>query len=566
MKFVHRGRSMGNVMVMVLAGLLLCIYVSGFCWFLGYRRGAGEAFLVDKRIADGPELTAQTPAKWAQDDAPVERHEGDGATPEAESRDGVIALDMTKPIRITWPLDVGQEPFAEDSQEHVCLRARQGANEIQTAGMGEALYAFRVTKAGEYRAWCHVRWIDDGIGHIQCNDSWFAGFDDQPAAVVGNRGKDNRWHWEAGPTTHLEAGVHWLRVELREDGTLMDRVVVVPADVEAEPAKFGAAAMGTLGGLVGAAPPLREQRPIQPVEIYALPTGSLAIGTGHVNQITVCASSQATDGRAFLGSVEIRCPTAPGVVVSGAGQIECDPKTPFVRSLLTLQFPESTPRRLHKTIVIVRDEHGAIVFRDEIKFVKGYAWAFLGPFRDSGNRSDQVYRYTGSLDSLRQSCDSDPLRIAQLPSAEQLALAKLPLLVGEAPQWRTVDDGSCYDWTGAVDLCQVYGVKGRAFAYAVTWISAEVALNHRSFTFQADDAGWLWANGHMLVILPFDLPREANRLWVSAGLKRGPNPVVVKLTQNQRYWGFRFDVVDWHWQGRRGDVITGAEADQWPKK
>ena len=44
-----------------------------------------------------------------------------------------------------------------------------------------------------------------------------------------------------------------------------------------------------------------------------------------------------------------------------------------------------------------------------------------------------------------------------------------------------------------------------------------------------------------------------------------PNPVVVKLTQNAGYWGFRFDVVDWHWQGRRGDVITGAEAATWPK-
>ena len=567
MRSPHRDHSMGSVMGMVLAGVLLGLYVSGLCWFLGYRRGASEAFLIDKRIAEGPEITAQTPAPWAQNDVPAGRRKGDGTTSEPRGQDGAVALDMTRPIRITWPLDIGPEPFAEKSQEHVCLRARQGVNEIQTPGMGKALYAFRVREAGEYRAWFHVRWIDDGLGHIQCNDSWFGGFDDRPAAVIGNRGKDSRWHWEAGPTGHLEEGVHWLRVELREDGALMDRAAIVSADVQGEAARLDAVVMLTPGGFEGVTPPLHGQWPVQPVEICALPTGSLAIGKGHVNEITVCASYQGTGGGAFHGTVEVCCPTAPGVVVNGTRQIECGPEAPFTRNLLTLQLPDRAARRLHKTTVTVQDEGGTTVFRDEIRFAKGYAWAFLGPFRDSSNRSRQVYRYTGSLDSLKQACDSDPRRIALLLSAEQLALAKLPLSAGEeAVQWRTVADGSCYDWTGAVDLQEVYDVNGRAFAYAVTWLNAEVNLNHRSFTFQVDDAGWLWVNGHTLVIMPFDLPREANRLWVSAGLKRGPNPVVVKLTQNQRYWGFRFGVVDWHWQGRRGDVVTGVEPDKWPGK
>jgi hypothetical protein len=40
---------------------------------------------------------------------------------------------------------------------------------------------------------------------------------------------------------------------------------------------------------------------------------------------------------------------------------------------------------------------------------------------------------------------------------------------------------------------------------------------------------------------------------------------VVKLTQNRMHWGFRFDVIDWHWQGRRGDVVTGVGPEAWPR-
>ena len=83
----------------------------------------------------------------------------------------------------------------------------------------------------------------------------------------------------------------------------------------------------------------------------------------------------------------------------------------------------------------------------------------------------------------------------------------------------------------AVDLERVYGKASYAFAYAVTWVNAQRPLGHRSFCFQADDRGWVWANRRFLAILPVDLPREANRLWTSAALKRGPNPVVVKLMQ-----------------------------------
>lgn len=371
---------------------------------LGYRIGSRRAFLRDKRAAAAPDASTAQPAQWVGVQSGAE---SETPAPAPAPPSGVIVIDAAAPLRITWPLDVGPEPApTSGAAARVCLRARQGANEIQEPGAGVALHAFRLAQAATCKTWFRVRWATDGVADVKCNNSWFAGFDAQPPAVIGNETEERDWSWQAGPAVDLGAGVHWLRVELREDGPLMD--------------------------------------------------------------------------------------------TSGS--------------------------------------------------------------------SPKLQRYTGTIGRVQQACDADPRALAGLADAQELGLAGLATTAGKgAPAWRVVDDAACYDWTGAVDLRRVFGSGDAAFAYAVTWINAETALHHRSFTFQADDSGWLWVNGHAAVELPIDLPREANRLWTSVPLKKGANPVVIKLTQNRFYWGFRFDVVDWHWQGRRGDVITGVEPAAWPK-
>lgn len=550
----------------VLAALALSLYAGALCFYVGHRLGASRAAINDRRVAAGPEVTSGQPARWARDGsaggAPQSSVPGTQGMPK-----GAFAIDASKPMRITWPLDIGPDTHPDRPDDHACLRARQGANELQTPGTGKALYAFRVEKAGEYKTWFRVRWVDDGIGSIECNNSWFAGFDDAALAVIGNKGGRKGWFWQQGPNVRFAQGGHWLRVELREDGTLMDRVAIAPLELPDDLALLDKTAAFDFRGFGRERPPFEPHRPVQAAECWAVPTGSLAIGKGHANDILVCASYQATDRKTFNGSIDITCPTAPDLVVHGERRVTCGSNRPFARHLLKLQFPKQAPRRVHRVVVAIRDKGGRTLFCDEVRFVKGYAWAFLGPFVDTSAGPKRLYRHTGSLDKLRLPNDSDPMQFALMKGVDELGLAKLPLCTKDAkPEWRVVADGTCYDWTGAVDIRAVYGATGPAFAYAVTWINAETALNHRSFIFQADDSGWLWVHGHRLVHLPVDLPREANRLWTSASLRRGPNPVVVKLAQNQRYWGFRFDVVDWHWQGRRGDVITGLEPEAWPRK
>jgi len=418
---------------------------------------------------------------------------GGAVNPEAQDAPaGAFAIDVSKPVRITWPLDVGPDADNDRTDNHLCLRARQGVNELQTPGAGKALYGFRIRREGDYKTYFRVRWIDDGVGSVECNNSWFAGIDNRPAAVIGNKGKSSIWHWEAGPTVRMARGVHWLRVELREDGVRMDRAVVAPADKRCDEATLDTTAAFDFAGFAGERPPFQQQRPVRVVEFCAYPTASLAIGRGHVNEVTVCASYQGSANQVFEGTVDIHCPIAHESLVRGDRRIGCGPGRPFARRVLTLVFPSNALRRAHRAIVTVRNADQSIVSHEEIRFTKGHAWAFLGPFRDSTGRPRHAHRYSGSLDRLMHPCDSDLRQVATLQRVGNLGLAGIPLAQKDANrQWRIISDGSCYDWTGAVDLGRVYGTTGRAFAYAVTWIEAETRLQHRSFTFQTDDAGWL---------------------------------------------------------------------------
>jgi len=535
------------------------------CSLVGYRVGSRRAFICDQRAANTPDITTAQPARWNEPAADAGADSTAAPAPAAPAN-GAIVLDAARPLRITWPLDIGPAPAAAgDGPGPVCLRARQGVNELQTPGAGVAVYGFRLQGAAVCKTWFHVRWGADARGSIMCNNSWFAGFDAAPSAVIGNETKEREWFWQSGPNVELSAGVHWVRVELREDGPCMDKIAIAPAPANVTPADLDKIRPASFHTLAGRRFPRDPAHPVQGAEFYALPTASLVIGQGHGNEVTVCASHQAGDGGGFRGMIGVHCPTAPGVMVQGDREVVCDRATPFVRRVLQLKFPETLPRRFHQAVVTIAAHDGTVVFRTEIRFIKGLAWAFLGPFRDTSVGSRKLYRYSGAAGRLEQACDAAPLRLARRVAPAALGLAALPL-AGDAPAaaWRVVADGSCYDWTGAIDLQCVYGETKPAFAYAVTWINAETTLHHRSFTFQADDSGWLWVNGHRVVDLPIDLPREANRLWTSAPLSKGVNPVVVKLTQNQAYWGFRFDVIDWHWQGRRGDVVTGVAPNAWP--
>jgi len=500
-------------------------------------------------------------------EAPAPRRE---APPAFEA----FAIDASKPLRISWPFDVGPGRGRNRDRPlgRTCLRGRQGANEIQRPGEGKALYGFRVPSAGRYVSFMRVRWLDDGVGSVDCNNSFFACVDDGAPAVIGNKNESTRWHWESGPGVQLDAGVHFFRIELREDGVFCDRIVIMRTGAAVERSRFEALPIVEQAGFAGARPPHDPGRPIRDVEIAALRTRSVVVGEGHANAVTVIASYQGS-GRGFGGRVVAECDTARGVSLvpsdaEGGARIACSPEKPYKVSRFTFAFPPGAPMRVHYVKLGVVTDEGECIFREVLPFLKPPEWAFLGPFRDAthgyagaslgGGGPGQAMARALSRRASREALAREAARV--LPEARRVSPFQ-----GQPAAWKVVADGSCYDELGAVDMFKVYGRTQNAFAYAVTWVRAETWLHHRSFTFSADDTACLWMGGRPVAVVPAPLPREANRLWSSARLEPDANPVVVKIAQGGRYWGFRLDVVDWHWQGRRGDVIYGVPAGEWPK-
>ncbi|MBT3291879.1 MAG: hypothetical protein HN380_31340, partial [Victivallales bacterium] len=141
---------------------------------LMHSRASDKAFLRERREAQSPEFTEKAPATFRSPGGTASA--STSMEPQVEEvHPGATAIDMAWPIRITWPLDIG--PGASGPKQggaRICLRARQGVNELQNPGEGKAYYPFTVETPGEYRSWCRVRWVNDGVGHIQCNNSWFA--------------------------------------------------------------------------------------------------------------------------------------------------------------------------------------------------------------------------------------------------------------------------------------------------------------------------------------------------------------------------------------------------------
>ena len=540
--------------------------------WLGVILGVALAFLAGyalgrafERDGDGEEKAAPPPPAGVEKDTEDSLRRGDKPPRQTRARAApapasprscrpfsreAFAIPAGEPLRISWPLDI-----ARGVGGRMCLRARQGANELRGLGEGWALYGLRVGQGGVYRSFLKVRWLDDGVGNPDCNNSWFASMNGGRKVCAGDDNPGPVWHWVAGPGGFLRAGVHWYTVEIREDGTLLDRIAIVPGDVQFGPERLEELPLVSFSRLAGARPARCPHSPVREVELDALPTGSLVIGRGHKSELTVLASYQGEEG-SFTGEIGVRSPTARGLRVSGETSILCSADEPYARAAVGFEFGPGAHRGGHTVTLSVVDASVSgkreCVFRKAFSFLKPAAWAFLGPFPDPSSGA------AGSAD---------------WPTEEKLkALAKLadPALIFDEPgapgavDWRLIEDGSCYDELGAVDLFKVYGPTRNVYCYAVSWLYSATKFPHRQVLFQSDDTAALWIDGRLISHVPAKLAKQHSRLWSGVALRKGLSPVVVKIAQAEGYWGFRLDALDWHMQSPWSGRIRWVEPSRWP--
>ncbi|MCX7804386.1 MAG: hypothetical protein N3A38_04255 [Planctomycetota bacterium] len=433
--------------------------------------------------------------------------------------DGIWCFGPEESVRAVWPMEIVE---ADGDCDRPHFRIRQGANALCTRGTGLCEFAFATARHSYVSVWVRVRYSDD------CGNSLQASVNGGSPAVVGNRKVYDRWLWE--PAHRLFAcppGLHRLTIGTSEDGLLFDRVAIVPMD-EGFPLK----GEEHLDALRITPPPEFERLPSAGPRLPAIgrlwagafAPDSLVIGSGHRNTILLAVrlnGSGSAEGRARVSGRAVA-----GGVIEKSFRLDAARRTAFIRWDLRLR-----PRSGYFQPVLVTVEAGGeTICSQELNFIRPLPWAFLGPFRDEEGRG------------LR----------AELPPDWIVArLHELPAVEGAA--WKIVEDGSCYDWMGVVDLNRVFGFPNERWrdegapgrvpmvAYAVTCILGMPEDHHNVLAFAGDDAVRVWRNGEMILDCPVNSPLETKRQIVGVPMRGGKNFFVFKVPQTDYYWSLLFE-------------------------
>ncbi len=103
---------------------------------------------------------------------------------------------------------------------------------------GAASYTLEIPERGSYTLWCRVWW------NGECSNSFTVRIDDKPPILFGENATYKSWHWvkypiaRTSPRIDLDAGKISFRIENREDGIMVDQIILsadrrfVPVDIE----------------------------------------------------------------------------------------------------------------------------------------------------------------------------------------------------------------------------------------------------------------------------------------------------------------------------------------------
>jgi len=521
-----------------LAGLLLAAIVGAPLLYLAYRKGKERGrevererlFLSEQYFVPPHRQFPQEPLEIAPHKLEPARQDAGGpvvaASPLAVLDPAVAREDaaelITAPapeawcftanecVRDVWPMEILPK---SSSVDHPHFRFREGANRLTGLDNGLCEFVFRTDRTASVAVYLHARFAD------QCGDSLRCYMDGGAPTVIGGMKVFGRWIWvHSMRQFRLYAGLHRLTLQTREDSLEFDRVVVANRPL------FSA----ELDGLPATQPPVFESLPpaapnlpaIGAVTAQMLASDSLVIGAGHRNTLTVFLRLNGRE--AVAGQVELQSFRA-GYSEQREFRLTPEQRTHLLSWEITLR-----PQPGYFAPLQMRVELPSGCLQPQaLNFIRPLAWAFLGPIPDpEGKGLDFVPR--------------PEQQIATFP-----LLPKFPGL-----EWKTVEDGSCYNEFGVVDLNKVFGrpdegwregVKDRPeIAYAVT-VVAMGANRHMPLVMAGDDCVQAWMNGKLLIRQPGNAPLETSRLVVGTDVMGGPTSFIFKVPQTRCYWQLLFE-------------------------
>lgn len=158
---------------------------------------------------------------------------------------GPICFEGESAAKVVKPMEISDAKAVTDADRKTALKKASGQKALDipqgkgnppkvTTGMAE--YEFDIEKDGDYFLWCRVWWFDE------CGNSFTMNIDEARSFTFGQDGTYKSWHWVKAPSRlkqlSLSKGRHKLIVAVREDGAMLDQVILttnkryVPVGIE----------------------------------------------------------------------------------------------------------------------------------------------------------------------------------------------------------------------------------------------------------------------------------------------------------------------------------------------
>ena len=425
---------------------------------------------------------------------------------------------------------------AKDTGGGFALWSRQGSGRSQQmhyhrphrrdGDLGTAEYWFTLAEPGKYRLYMRIRAPD------HCGNSCWVGMDRRRRLHCFPDGFDSdfdgrrlhwpekmfrRWLWleDAGRLFALEAGRHFLRVEVREDGMAIDQVALVPDGAD-EPSGVQQPTMIPRGP--------NDVVPVcLAVNHQCLPRSGEATAHGHLWFRSNSATGLPLVVRLAAGDAKI----------GPATEVRCElgPDAPFAYLPVSVTLGE--PARLEVVELTATASTpcygGMQVSAAPCRIERPFEWWALGP-----------------LDP-----PADALSGRILMAAETIDFRKAPIAGRPELTWREVESPAHFGHLGTIDLVKVFGLHENCTAYLATVIEVEEAGSYR-VTAAGDDTLALQCDGANVVRHEYERTITDTLRPVELKLSAGKHLLVVRVGQRAGAWQMLV-----RFEGRDGSVAQG---------
>lgn len=455
----------------------------------------------------------------------------------AERTDGVIVWEAEWANRVTGSYECLP---AEDTGGGFALWSRQGSGRSlqmhyhrprkQEGDLGTAEYHFTLSAPGSYRLYMRIRAPD------HCGNSCWVGMDRRRRLHCFPDGFDSdfhgqrlhwpekmfkRWLWleDTGRLFELDAGKHFLRIEVREDGMAIDQVALVP-EAGDEPSGMQKPTMiprdtGDVGLLRLA------------VDHGCLPRSGEATARGHLWLRSNSATGLPLVVRLAAGSARI----------DPAAEVRCElgPDAPFAYLPVSVTLEDAA--RLQavevRATASTTGHEGMRISAAPCRVERPFDWRVLGPF-------------TRTADA--------PLRRA-LMAAKTVDFGKARVVGSREFQWNHVESPKHFGHLGAVDFTKVFGAREECVVYAATMIDVQTGGVYR-VTAAGDDTMELQLDGESLVRRYAERTLTDTLRPLDVELTKGRHLLVARVEQRTGAWQMVVRIEDS--DGSAADGIEGV--------